>query len=77
MACKSKITNIIIDLILRTVENIIKKPINLEKLNFFQRSKSLPTHQDDKFSSLLFPEKLYENKKVCGGARYDGFLKTR
>ena len=59
------------------MENIIKKTNKFGKTKFFFKDpKFLPTHQDDKFSSLLFPEKLYKNHKVCGGARYDGLFKN-
>ena len=59
------------------MENIIKKTNKFRKIKFFSKeAKFLPTHQNDKFCSLLFPEKLSENKKVCGGARYNGLFKN-
>ena len=59
------------------MENIIKKTNKFEKIKFFsQEVKILPTYQNDKFHNLLFPEKLSENNKVCGGARYNGLFKN-
>ena len=59
------------------MENIIKKTNKFGKIKFFfKEAKILSARQDDRFSSMLFPEKLSENKKVCGGARYNGHFKN-
>jgi glycosyltransferase involved in cell wall biosynthesis len=59
------------------LENIIKKTNKFGKIKFFfKEAKFLPTYKDDKFHSLLFPEKLSETKKVFGGARYNSLFKN-
>ena len=59
------------------MKNIIKKINKFRKNKFFSKeAEVLTTYQNDKFCNLLFPEKLSENKKVCGGARYNGLFKN-
>ena len=55
----------------------------LEKINKFGKTKffskvanPLYNNKNDKFLSLLFPENLPQNKKVCGGARYQDLFKN-
>ena len=59
------------------MKNIIEKTNKFRKIKFFsEEAKFLTTYQNDKFCNLLFLEKLSENKKVCGGARYNGLFKN-
>jgi len=59
------------------LKNIITKTNKFRKIKFFsKKAEILPTYQNDKFHNLLFPEKLSENNKACGGARYNGLFKN-
>ena len=59
------------------MKNIITKTNKFRKIKFFsKKAEILPTYQNDKFHNLLFPEKLSENNKACGGARYNGLFKN-
>tara|TARA_Y100000741_G_scaffold152284_1_gene114970 strand:- start:1095 stop:2036 length:942 start_codon:yes stop_codon:yes gene_type:complete len=59
------------------LNNIITKTNKFKKIKFFSKEvKILPTYKNDKFHNLLFPEKLSENNRACGGARYNGLFKN-
>ncbi len=59
------------------MNNIITKTNKFKKIKFFSKEvKILPTYKNDKFHNLLFPEKLSENNRACGGARYNGLFKN-